>query len=731
MPDPVDFPNSAPPSSDDTFFVLRDCRELFQRRLAEIAQQAGILSPAVLAAFTREIGEAHDELASSNLQQDGFGQTAGLTASRITLVGNDDLELEIRINDIANHLKGNERIDHWRAQLRYMTLLRRPKMTMENNPLGFEPINLGLWAICKEGGEKLEQSLARLDRLEEQLQLRLPDVYQELNTLLERLNVVPAQVQIVQPVQRERVGTSATAGGDMGYRLPGGSGGMGGFGGGGGANALSNLQQAMQRQFGGEELFITEPATGQSSGHAGNFTLNASTLVMLNHLMERLRVLELQQMTGLADFTLGDVEIQSNHDSVEQRLPRALKSKDLDLPLGKPAAIALDTLSLIFEAIFATPDLPNAVKVIIGRLQIPLLKLAILDASFFGDTQHPARRLVNGMARAAIGLNQEVGRDHSVCVFLAKIADAVRASLETNEGELSAHLAELDAFIKERDQAMHVLAQPYAQLVQAHEVGEAARTSAQDWLDRTLCTPQFPVHVPAFESFLSAYWRRAMHAAYLDGGLQGARWKECEAIVRELLWSVTPKPDAEERKKLLPLIPALLKRVNGELDRLQVSAEERKAFLNACFDLQTAALRSIAGAPSDAPVTVAPKTVVPVANSASVAEVQILEQGGKLVQYFGQPLATQSPWRTGANPWKEGDWLLFNLPDGERLCGRQCAQSAAFGTVLLFNAEWAFAVALPPAWLEQQVRGGQARVVSESALFDEAAERALATMAQP
>ena len=213
MPNPTETSNTPPPAQADIFFVLRDCRELFQRRLAEIAQQAGVTSPSVLAAFTREIGEAHDELASMS-QQDGFEQTAGLTASRISLVGNDDLELEIRIGDIANHLKGNDRIDHWRAQLRYKTLLHRPKMTMDNNPVGFEPISLGLWTLCKESANTLNQNLALLTRLEEQLQLQLPDVYRELNELLARHGIEPAQVELVQ---RERSSAARAPNSDSSY----------------------------------------------------------------------------------------------------------------------------------------------------------------------------------------------------------------------------------------------------------------------------------------------------------------------------------------------------------------------------------------------------------------------------------------------------------------------------------------------------------------------------------
>ena len=218
---------------------------------------------------------------------------------------------------------------------------------------------------------------------------------------------------------------------------------------------------------------------------------NASTMVMLNHLMERLHVLEQQQVSGLS--SLASVE------SGGQPALRALRSKDFDVPLGKPAAIALDTLSLIFESIFAASDLPDAVKAAIGRLQIPLLKLAILDPSFFADTQHPARRLVNRMARAAIGLAQDTGREHPVCVSLGKVADAVRSSLETNDGELSPHLEELDALIEERDQSLQANAQPYVQLVLEHEAREASRSVAQDWLIEALSHTT----EPAIRRFLS------------------------------------------------------------------------------------------------------------------------------------------------------------------------------------------------------------------------------------
>ncbi len=706
MPDRTETTNTSQPASEDAFFVLKDCRQLFQRRLVEIARQSGVMSQSAIEAFSGELGDAHDELVSA-VQQDGFDQTAGLTASRITLVGNDDLELEIRIGDIANHLKGNDRIDHWRVQLRYMTLLNRPRMNAENNPVGLEPIRRALWVLCKESGANLDKNLDLLGRLEEMLQLRLPEVYIELNNLLEGHHVEPTQVRVVQRGAGSSTTGNATPGTATGDTTA-------------GTNALSAIQQNLSRQLGGEDLLPADPALGISAGGIGNSTLNASTVVMLNHLMERLSVLEHQQVSGLGT-------------PAGQSPLHAIRSKDLDLPLGKPAAIALDTLSLIFDGIFAAPDLPDAVKAAIGRLQMPLLKLAILDVSFFTDTQHPARRLINRMARAAIGLAQDTGREHPVCVSLGKLADSVRVTLEKNDGELAPHLKELDALIAERDQSILGAAQPYIHLVLDYEAREASSISARNWLNSALAKTA----EPAIAGFLSKYWLRVMRAAYLDGGIARARWKECESTIDELIWSVQPKQTPEERKQLMALIPSLIKRINAGLDLLKVPAEERTPFLNACFDLQTAAMRN---RPESMLAPAAPQTQVeaePLAaplfpgmsSTVAMPDVKLLESAGKLVQYLGRPAEMQSPWRTGGgNAWKDNDWISFVLPDGEHLCGLHCWKGSPSGTVLLFNNVWGYAVALSPAFLEQQLRSGQARVVSEQSIFDEAAERALRHM---
>ena len=49
----------------------------------------------------------------------------------------------------------------------------------------------------------------------------------------------------------------------------------------------------------------------------------------------------------------------------------------------------------MFDFVSADRQLPDAIKALLGRLQIPVLKAAMLDKEFFSRRKHPARLLVN------------------------------------------------------------------------------------------------------------------------------------------------------------------------------------------------------------------------------------------------------------------------------------------------------------------------------------------------
>ncbi len=462
-----------PKTSEDRFDILCASKDLFQHRLTDIIRQCGMRMPTVLEAFSQEIGTAHDELVAASGLEEDTDQRSDFTASRLTLMGDEDLELDIRIRSLAVRLREAGGHNLWRSQLRYMTLLSRPSMSEAANPVGPEVICLGLWAICRHAGGDLEPTLALLDRLEQGLCQQIPGLYREIDGLLASHGIGPA------PGQNTSVTTELRSGrAQAGENQP------------AIANALSTLQQAVSQQ-----LETDQPADPLQLSYRGarsaNPALDAAARIMLDHLFDRLTAIENRSAAASPD------------DAVAESPPRtplsALKAKDLDLPLGKREAVTLDTLALIFEAIFDSTELPKAIKAAIGRLQMPLIKLAIIDPSLFSNDQHPARSLINRMARAALGLPQE--SEHPLCQRIGRLTVIARQTLEQN-GSLDPQLAELDMLIRARDQAVRQAAEPHVQLLLEHENRQYSTRLADNWLR----VSRARTRSPEIAAFLEQYW---------------------------------------------------------------------------------------------------------------------------------------------------------------------------------------------------------------------------------
>ena len=62
-------------------------------------------------------------------------------------------------------------------------------------------------------------------------------------------------------------------------------------------------------------------------------------------------------------------------------------------PLGSRAtqieSMTIEMVAMLFDFVFETRDLPDGIKALLARLQMPVLKAAMLDGAFFAKKQHP------------------------------------------------------------------------------------------------------------------------------------------------------------------------------------------------------------------------------------------------------------------------------------------------------------------------------------------------------
>jgi hypothetical protein len=341
----------------------------------------------------------------------------------------------------------------------------------------------------------------------------------------------------------------------------------------------------------------------------------------------------------------------------------------------------------------------------------------LIDPHFFTADAHPARQLIDKVARAGIGLPSDVSSRHPLCTIIAQIAGRVRTGFFGDTAVLMQAVGELEKLIVRRDNAAGQAAAGYRPLQQQMEQGDLADQRARQVIDEFCMRPEMPEEIAGF---LREHWQRVLRQAWLEGGAEGGEWRDCLAVAEKLLWSVTPKSEADARKQLARELPAMLEVLTAGMQRIGLSDAARAEFLDTCFRLQTTAMRGIDGGTHAAAVR-APAAARP-APQAAVSE---LRSGAHLLRIYDYPGGARRTARYRQTNLRNGDWLLFCLGDEAPICGRICQISKVTGKLLLANPEWEFAVILHPGIVNDQLREGQASLLSRVGLFNAAAEQAL------
>lgn len=679
----------------DSFHLLSDTRALFLKHLGALLQDSGLLSAPAIQAIQDGAAAYFDEMASTSRRGTFAEEVDGLTASRITLVGEEDLELGIRLDDMSARLFESTGGSLWRTHLRFVTLLKRPDLPKSANPVGPKGIAQGLTAMFAAAGAfAIDNKLELLDRIEASLLEGLPALYAEINDFMDRKGIDAAQPTIIGSQDSP---TTPDAG--PGVR----------------ENALLALQQSLLARVPG----LADSPQMPVSGGAAASLLNQATL---ERLVLRLDELDRQgafdQKFAPTRTAEGMIPALFTPDGDFPSQPKVLKSAQLGIPTTAGESLAIDTLAMIFESIFANPALPDTLKAVISSLQITLLKVAMKDSTLFANEQHPARLVIDRMGQAVLGLPSDVSARHPMCARLFEIATRLRSENTSDMAAFEKAGAQLNTLLAERGATIVEATKPYLPLIEQLERCDDAASQVRPAIEKFIATNPPKV----IRNFIEQSGSRLLQAVWLDHGEQSSEWQESLALIDDLLWTIQPKADSDERKTLARRLPDILKRLRAGMKRVGLSPEAESAFLDECFELQTRALRALpAAVVSDDPSAgFFPSGIFAPASAPISGELRVGEAVLATLDF-----AEFQPAPARHLPCKEGDWLEFLMPGGEKRVARVCHISPTSQRMLLINPDSALAMAVHPAILDRQLRDGEAHISSASSLFETAASAAL------
>jgi hypothetical protein len=431
---------------------------------------------------------------------------------------------------------------------------------------------------------------------------------------------------------------------------------------------------------------------------------------------------------------------------------REIKNSQAVGMMGQVENMTLDIVVLVFDYILDDKRIPDAMKALIGRLQIPVLKVTMLDKSFFSQKTHPARRLLDLLAEASLGWDPEEGHASSLYQKIEAIVQRILDQFDDRLEVFSEALSEFQAYLAEEKQVSDQLTSRSAQFLRNHEQFEVARVVAHDAVLASLL--DHPTPTPIL-TFLLGDWEKWLARLYVEKGEGNPDWNDAVETMNDLIWSLTPKTDREERRKLIELLPRLLKRLDSSINTLGLDQAARDAFFSDLVKCHAVAVKAgfragqddaealLAAASNEIPDLSATESPVfgaqdfvdiPVLTEALIPDAALLQEIAA-AQEEASDLEEITIGDVRGEAWdeprdshheglvkqlKRGVWIEFKQDDGVSLRAKLAWISPLQGTYLFTNRLGQRAVSINAQGLAVKFREGRATVIDNVPLIDRA-----------
>lgn len=713
----------------DEFFALseqslhHEMRNLYMEAMALARDRRDEIE----SGFARQFTGAFNRGVRRDLFSGGTGSRgeATLESMELSLVEPDDLEESLASINIVNAIHDDCSEELFGLEKRMGVLLNDPELAHAENPLDPEVIGKAFMGALKDLDCPVKVKLLLVNLFNKHMPRRIRSVYHDINQhlvakgVLEKIRMGMRKAHAPAGPGREAT-ESAAASGEIGL--------------------FEALQQLLSR---GASPAVSAPAMPRGA-------VDGPVQSVVNALT-RLQQGRIEGVWGAG----GGFDAAMLADG-QVNVLREIKSSAVAGGMAQVDAMTLDIVAMLFDYILDDRRIPDALKALIGRLQIPVLKVAMLDKSFFSQKAHPARKLLDRLAEISIGWNEAEGHQGGLYKTVEDLIQRILNEFDDKVDLFVQVLEGLEQYLARERKRADERTGLSAQLIHHREQEEIAKVMAHEEIRRRILSPQLP---EVIGNFLIGCWESVLAAAYAQAGEDGQPWVGALETLDQLIWSVEPKRVPDDRKRLVSLLPGLLKRLQEGMTLAGLPDGERDQFfarLVRCHaDAVKSGLEAMTSAAESPGAFVAQAFVageaMRKAEPTDFTEIALPEEGVALDPSFVETVASEddSAWPALAiaeSNWQEapkgddydamvrrlkrGTWIEIEQADGASTRLKLAWVSPLKGLYLFTNRLGERAMSITPAGLAEKFRNGYAQAIDDSALVDSAVNNLMERLKQ-
>lgn len=659
-----------------------------------------------------------------------------LDQDNFALIDNEILEEDLAVNSMIG--KGNTLFHHelFALNKRFAVLTGRSEGQIEpNNPVAPAALCRGFETAIKPLVMDLKVKLLIYKLFDGLVLSEAGTVYRELNASLVKEGILPSIAKTVKRHPAAPVDSGRTESGQPPQNYTGGEQGD--------QTAYLEAFQSMQALLDGwrSQLGLPTFAPGmQGSAMAVEGTEVLNALSILQHPVASVPA------EGFGAFTDG------LRLSITNQLSK-LQPDGQPRALGRLEGDIIDMVAMIFDFILEDRNLPDPIKALIARLQIPVVKVAILDNSFFAKKNHPTRVLLNSLAQAGIGLDiADNDRDSPIFRKIEEVVGRILHEFDQDGTLFSELLADFSEFMEKESQRSRLAEERTRQVTQSKDQVRLAKQQVAYEIASRLREKKTP---PVVGSFLYNTWKDVLVLAYLRRDKESADWDHALAVMDKLILCVVPPVDASARHEIVSAMPSLSKAVREGLESISFDPHQIAILLRdleACCSAH--APLSEYGETSKAPAEPAPslfhafptpevvikdpelaqaildiKANLPDIENLNTGETRISSIGaGMAPEFVGQQQEPEDEFLTKAQALSIGEWIEFMEEEQRPWRAKLSWKSQVTSLYVFVNRKGVKVSELNMRELASRLRQGTARIIegSTTPLMD----RALAALVQ-
>lgn len=688
-------------NADDTLFEMADRahNNVEQNIFFEAMRDLRLKRKSIERGFLDKFFEAFLRLGQYEVNEPVIAPPVSF--DKLALVHNDDLERTVAMEAMVSKVLSRDGFALGQLTTRLNTLIPK-RLSDEANPMGPTLLCDFFLQAGRSLGVEIKVKLIIFKLFEKYVLADADQLYAEANQLLIDNGILPELKAAPARRAAERAAASV--------RLPQGA-----------EEAVSTrvsqkLEQDVQEVFAAlQELLLLVRGRVTPSNEANSETKPISSqdlLRLLSHMQQYVPTPEAQD-----DFDL--------RNQLDQLLAR------VSMRSGKFRVVAvvdedvINLIAMLFEFILDDRNLPDSLKALIGRLQIPMLKVAVLDKSFFSRGTHPARRLLNEIASAALGWG---GRDDNLRDSLYQrvehIVQRLLNDFVDDPAIFSELLADFLTFTNDERRRSELLEQRTRDAEEGRARAELARQRVQQELNQRLLGKTLPEVVVRL---LEEAWSKVLLLTCLKHGEQSAEWSAGLAAMDDLIWSVELHSEADARQRLLDLVPGLLKSLRDGLTSAAFDPFATSEFFSQLEALHVQAFHHFARQQELQEDNLAAPEPTP--EMVQVVEEIVLLAAGE--QPVGEPLvrlADDDVALLQVDTLRVGCWVEMQEDDDQAMRCKLATIIEPAGRYIFVNRRGMKVLEKTRMGLAVEFRRGAIRLLDDALLFDRALESVISNL---